>query len=821
VTRLETAVPMGDAEITEVATSHEELDVGTIAEKEQVKEEPRRTRSGRTSKPRDVLTFASSASSSHTFRKKGLPLTLLLLAAAIGLTHIFRSHDPMQTAEALERQAVTGLDQDAIETVQTIEDEIGRVDYSGLTAAAKEQFKKIQALDMLSSLNGENREDDDAWDAVAVLKHSRRNLRDDDVHTKIKALWKNGEKSWVRMDAMQIDDPLMLVAYAHANHLTNQSDWRWVKEYASTESEMEAITRVYKASSKSDKRMKFGVEVPQGMKAAMRLDAVNGNTLWRDALKKELQQINDYRTFRLVDENEFLPDDYQRVPYHFVWDVKFDLRRKCRLVAGGNWTDPPKEDVYSGVVSMDTIRMGFMLSQLNGLQVCAADVGNAFLYGITSERVYIIAGPEFGELQGRKLVIHKGLYGLRTSAARFHEHLAQKLTDLGFTPSRADPNLWLRDRGDHYDYAATYVDDLLIFSRECMEVIKALKKDYILKGVGEPEFYLGGNVEILDETWQKEEIFVALSARTYVENAAEKVEVMLDQTLRQFKSPMEESYHPELDTTDVMPPLMASRFRTMIGMANWMIVLGRFDIAYATMALSRYNMEPRYGHLKALIRVFGYLKRYSNGRILVDTKEMDLSAYPPTNYDTWSHFYPGAEEDLPKDMPIPKGKAITIVVYVDADHAHDQVTRRSVTGILLFINGMPIRWVSKRQKTVETSTYSSEMVAGRIAVELVIEYRYNLRMLGVPIDGPAAMLGDNMSVILSTTVPSSALKKKHNSVAYHRIREAVAGGLITFAHVESKDNYADILTKPLPNDAFLRLVKPLLFRLPFGRFGAP
>ena len=115
----------------------------------------------------------------------------------------------------------------------------------------------------------------------------------------------------------------------------------------------------------------------------------------------------------------------------------------------------------------------------------------------------------------------------------------------------------------------------------------------------------------------------------------------------------------------------------------------------------------------------------------------------------------------------------------------------------MFLNKTPIQWYSKRQGTVESSTYGSELVAARIATELTIAMRYKLRMLGVPIEGPAMMLGDNMSVITNCSLPSSSLKKKHNSIAYHSVREAVAAGLIKLAHVPGKSNVADILTKPL------------------------
>ena len=78
-------------------------------------------------------------------------------------------------------------------------------------------------------------------------------------------------------------------------------------------------------------------------------------------------------------------------------------------------------------------------------------------------------------------------------------------------------------------------------------------------------------------------------------------------------------------------------------------------------------------------------------------------------------------------------------------------------------------------------------------------------MLGVPIDGPTTMYGDNMSVVLNTTVPSSQLKKKHNAIAYHRVREAIAAKMVRLAHIPSVNNVADILTKPLPVDAFVCL----------------
>jgi hypothetical protein len=98
------------------------------------------------------------------------------------------------------------------------------------------------------------------------------------------------------------------------------------------------------------------------------------------------------------------------------------------------------------------------------------------LYGQTKEKVYISAGPEFGTIfHGKNLIIDKSLYGLQTSAARFHEHLSESLLRLGFKKAKDDPDLWMVDKSSHNEYLATYVDDILIWSKDPMAVIKSLE----------------------------------------------------------------------------------------------------------------------------------------------------------------------------------------------------------------------------------------------------------------------------------------------------------------------------------------------------------
>jgi len=173
--------------------------------------------------------------------------------------------------------------------------------------------------------------------------------------------------------------------------------------------------------------------------------------------------------------------------------------------------------------------------------------------------------------------------------------------------------------------------------------------------------------------------------------------------------------------------------------------------------------------------------------------------------------YGDAKEVIPQDLPEPLGHEVVTTTYVDANLYHDMLTGRAVTGILHLLNGTPIDWYSKRQGTVETATYGSEFVAARIATDQIIDLRLTLRYLGVPIRTVSYMFGDNQSVVTSSTLPHSALSKRHNAVSYHRVREAIAAGIICFSFVEGQRNPADVLSKHSGFQQFWPLINPLLF----------
>jgi hypothetical protein len=213
-----------------------------------------------------------------------------------------------------------------------------------------------------------------------------------------------------------------------------------------------------------------------------------------------------------------------------------------------------------------------------------------------------------------------------------------------------------------------------------------------------------------------------------------------------------------------------------------------------------------------VLRIFSYLKKHLKSRLVYDTNIIDV-ADKDFAVAIWLEQYPDAGKTPPYDMPEPLGKMVKITTaFCDASHADCLVTRKSTTGILIFVNSTPIRRYSKRQNTVESSTYGSKFVAMRIAKEILLALRTHLRMLGVPLDGAADLLCDNMSDVMSSTIPGSVLKKKHNAVSYHKVCETIAAKAMRVRHEPIGSNLADILSKCLDGPAHQRLIVSHILR---------
>ena len=159
--------------------------------------------------------------------------------------------------------------------------------------------------------------------------------------------------------------------------------------------------------------------------------------------------------------------------------------------------------------------------------------------------------------------------------------------------------------------------------------------------------------------------------------------------------------------------------------------------------------------------------------------------------------FAGMKEPVLGDMPAPRGQTVSAHCFVDSDHAANNVTRRPQTGLLVFVNRAPVTWFSKRQNTFKMSTFGSEFIAMKTAVEHVEALRYKLRMFGIPMEGPTNVFCDNEAVFKNTSILNSTLKKKHMTICYHRPKEAVTAHTMRVAKEGTATHLVDLFTKPL------------------------
>lgn len=656
-------------------------------------------------------------------------------------------------------------------------------------------------------------------DGFEISSNGQRRPRRTTRGWELQVEWKDGSTDWVPLKDLKESNPVELAEYAVANKIVEEPAFAWwVRQVLRRRDRI-----IKKVKSRYWKKThKYGIELPKTVERALKIDDETGTDFWRRAIEKEMKNVMPAFEFR---DNDKIPDFYKKIDCHMVFDVKIgDLTRKARFVAGGHMTDPPKDSTYSSVVSRDSVRIAFLVAALNDLDVLAADVQNAYLNAPTKEKVYTIAGLEFGPQNvGRPVLIVRALYGLKSSGARWRDHMAASLREAGFESCKADPDVWMKAEvkptGEKYwAYVLCYVDDLLVISHNPKEVMEFLASKYTLKegSVKEPDMYLGNEVKkwYIDDSLDPEKPRWAMSSDLYVKRAVAEVELELGHVGQRLSTkvstPMSAGYRPEVDGTKPLDDRRASYYQGLIGVLRWICELGRIDILIDVAMLSRFLAAPREGHLEQVFHIFAYLKKHGRSAIVFDDTlpEIDENRFQKCD---WEEFYPGAREVTPPNAPELRGNTMKMSCFVDADHAGCRVTRRSHTGILLFLNRAPIMWYSKRQNTVETSTFGSEFIALKTAIEMIEGLRYKLRMMGIEVDGSTDVFCDNESVVKNSTRPESALKKKHNAISYHRVREAQAAGIVRIAHEDGDTNLADLLTKCLAAPRLKELISHVLW----------
>jgi hypothetical protein len=367
--------------------------------------------------------------------------------------------------------------------------------------------------------------------ADMYIKHeSNKQVRKTTKGWQLCVEWKDGTISRERLTDLKEINHVEFAEYAVSNNLGDAQVFVWWVPHVLKKRSpiIAAVTKRY-----HNQTHKFGVEVPKNWDDCVRIDRDNDNTLWQDALRKEIKNVRI--AFQILNDADAIPPTYQEIRCHMIFYVKMEgFRRKARFFVGVHTKDTPHAMTYASVVSRDSVRIAFTLAALNDLNVKMADIENAYLTAPITEKIWTGLGPEFGNDAGKWALIVRALYGLKSAGAAFRKHLAECMKHLGWEPFRADRDLWMKaearpnDGVRYWAYKLIYVDDIVCVHHDPGTPLAKLDEYFKMKegSIQVPIFYLGAKLKktILPNGG----IAWGMSSRKYVQSAVQNLQEYLE-----------------------------------------------------------------------------------------------------------------------------------------------------------------------------------------------------------------------------------------------------------------------------------------------------
>lgn len=513
-------------------------------------------------------------------------------------------------------------------------------------------------------------------------------------------------------------------------------------------------------------------------------EAMTGNDAddWRQAIAIELTSILKNDTFDLVDR----PKRSKVIGSRIILRNKFKPdgsleRRKARLVAQGFSQKPGIHftETFAPVTRFSSIRMMVSLAVEHGMKIKHFDVTTAYLNSEIMEEIYMEPPIDFEqflkqiirrendsstrkraermlhEIQtGDKVCrLKKSLYGLKQAGRSWYEKLNSTLKEIGAIPTASDPCFFHLDSGEDKTFIAVYVDDILVASRNqkmISKVERLLSSKFDLKNLGDVKNCLGvefdqGNGRI---TMHQRRYITEILSR-FGMSECKPVATPADPNTKLLKG-------GEQDSEDAKLP-----YRELIGALTYLAMTTRPDIAFVVSQLGQFNNCYREEHWKAAKRVLRYLK----GSI-----QLGLS-------------YEAAHSP--------------IRAYVDADWGNCTEDRRSFTGYVFMLNGSPVSWDTKKQRTVALSTTEAEYMAMAECAKEAIYLQRFMRELGFNELSDLTIHCDNLSAVRLAENPVFHSRSKHIDVRHHFVRDVLRDKQIAVKHIPTEQQVADFLTKGL------------------------
>lgn len=490
---------------------------------------------------------------------------------------------------------------------------------------------------------------------------------------------------------------------------------------------------------------------------------------WREAMQKEIKALEDNGTWSI----ETLPPGKRALGSRWVYKVKYNSdgsieRLKARLVVFGNHQVAGIDytDTFAPVAKMTIVRVFLAIAAIKNWELHQMDVHNAFLHGDLLEEVYMKLPPGFKNGKpGQVCRLLKSLYGLKQAPRRWFAKLAKALITYGFRQSYSDYSLFTLCQGKVQINVLIYVDDMIISGNNLAAITSF--KNYLsmcfhMKDLGILKYFLG-----IEVARNQEGIF--LCQRKYTLDIKSEVGLL---GAKPASFPMEQN-HKLAQSTSPLVDNVERQYRRLVGRLIY-LSFTRPDLAYSVHILSQFLHEPRQDHWDAALRVVRYLK-----------------------------IGPGQGILLRSDCNL------TLSGWCDSDWASCPLTRRSLSGWLVFLGHSPISWKTKKQVTVSRSSAEAEY---RSMAALTCEPKWLkglLDSLGIRHPKAINLYCDSQSALHLAQNPVFHERTKHIEVDCHFLRDAILDGTISPSHVSTNEQLADIHTKALGTRQFDFLLSKL------------
>lgn len=487
--------------------------------------------------------------------------------------------------------------------------------------------------------------------------------------------------------------------------------------------------------------------------------SISNDKNWKAAMADEYNSLMTMDTWELVD----LPKNVKPLSCKWVLKRKDDGRFKARLVIRGFEQEEGINffDTFSPVAQYSSIRLLLSHAASSDLKIMTFDVKTAFLYGDLDEEIYMNQPIGYDDNSGKVCKLKKSLYGLKQAPKNWNTKFSNFLTSIDFTNTDDDPCVYYNK--ERSIIITLFVDDGLIVAEDQTEMVKVLKLlqekfEVTYNECGDSFTYLGMDIK-------KNGKHISITQEKYVDKLLKEFKL---ENINTVNTPMEPGFLTNKENFVNDKPLEKNNnYREMVGSLLYLSTISRPDIAFAVNYLSRFNANPMRSHMKAVKRVFQYLK---------GSKSQGIN-------------YNGESE---------------LTAYSDSDFGGDPVSKCSTTGVLI-MRGGPILWFAQKQRLVVTSTAEAEYRAAVSSIdELCLLRRIGLELRILESEEPTTLYIDNQSAIhmLKGSKEGKISKgKKHIEISKKFIQHHI-DKTVNLSHIISSEQLADIFTKPLTRKLF-------------------